>query len=141
MPDRGEPSHHGHQARRWTQLLLFAMVSSTNGVIFTSLASVAQIAKGYYNTDNLKINLVGQAVYIGYVVCLPVFSIIYTYCSSLRFCICIAATCDALGAFIRLSPDIDAVVFGTWLTGVALPFFLGMLFGPLLIISTFSWLC
>jgi MFS family permease len=110
---------------RWTQLFVFSCVSCTNGFLFTSIAAVTNVAEIYYNTTVGEINMIGQSVYIGYILALPAMSFVYSR-YGMKVCLWCAAIGDALGAAFRCSTDVRVVIFGTFLSGVGLPFFLGM---------------
>jgi MFS family permease len=112
-------------SERWIQLFVFSCVSCTNGFLFTSIASVTSVAEIYYNTTVGDINFIGQSVYIGYILALPAMSIVYSR-YGMKVCLWCAAVGDALGAAFRCSTNVHVVIFGTFLSGVGLPFFLGM---------------
>lgn len=109
---------------RWLMLLLFCLVAASNAFMFISLASVSHLASRHYNSSIAAINLVAQAVYLGYVLLVPVSMALYSRLG-LRTTVIIAAVLNALGAVLRAVNELNWVTTGSFIVGVSVAFFIG----------------
>jgi len=106
-------------------LLIFALVSALNGFLFVASSSVVTFAQAYYTTSDVYVNLIGQGVFMGYLLGIPLYLKTYDTHGP-RFALLVSAALNLLGAVLRLPRNIISVIIGTGLTGAAIPFYLGM---------------
>jgi len=109
-------------------VLVFSTVSIMNGFCFVATASVSGLAKQHYAVGDTEINLIGQSVFLGYLIGLPAYAILYNRRGArcLRIALIAASSFILVGVCLRMVKNIYLVIVGTLLTGVAIPFFLGM---------------
>lgn len=109
---------------RWLMLTLFSFVAASNAFMFMSFASVAHLAAEHYNTSMAGIHGVAQAVYLGYVLVVPM-AMIFSSRGGLRIAMVVAAVLNAVGAVFRAFHGLLMMNIGSFLVGVSLAFFIG----------------
>jgi len=89
---------------------------------------VAKKAKQHYSTDDVGVNMIGQSQFLAYGLgfLLYYYVVVHQRLGGLRVSLLFAALFNGLGSLFRLSTNITLMIFGTSLSGIAIPFFLGM---------------
>lgn len=109
---------------RWLMLLLFSLIASSNAFMFVWLSSVANLAVKHYSTRMRAIHGTAQALYLGYILTVP-FAMAQFQRLGLRWTIIIAGVLNAVGAILRVVEDLNFVIAGSFVVGVAISFFIG----------------
>jgi len=109
---------------RWLMLVLYSLIAASNAFMFVWLASVSNLGVRHYNTSMRKIHGTAQAVYLGYILAVP-FAMAQFQRLGLRWTIIIAGILNAAGAVLRVVDDLNFIIAGSFLVGVAISFFIG----------------